>query len=583
MPVMWYYYAYSALVGRHMTGDSMERSRRLLDALRRTPYMTADNLVRAYRLPRTDVRRRLNGMEERGFISHVRHALLRRRSARRYCLTGDGVAELATLTGASVDTLMSHRGGTYKGLAYLRKRLDILACAYQVVAAIAASYESGTLPVTVYTDGPIDAAVQLPGQPDGSRDPFWVGVMVARPEMGKSLEERLEGYRVRENMWEGRPAHSRPATLFVVTPDRLADRRMAQKVDRLYKQYTFIAPAPDVKSADASVWREPDEYDEGTWTLKEALQTTRGEDGDRPDAPASQPYKRAALPRRMPPPGPDLTIADKKVVYTLADWPLATAAQLAIFAGLGEAKVLASMTALRKHGLAHSAVTDPDILYGLTDKGCALIAEAARGSVKDALRSWSSEPDERGRFAGSRLRTRWGERRHTAMIYDTVARFGKVARRRHGVDFALIPDHQNMITFPVEGYRFPRKIVPDATIMLQRVDRRDVLLLEVEQGNLSFTEMKQRLLRYGLYFETDRPYQDFGEWPYIAVVLKDSAFEGRFLVAQRQAELEDMPILTTTPERLDHNPLGPFGAVWRTPTNLAALIEFENWDLVEQE
>ena len=214
MLVMWYYYAYSALVGRHMTGDSMERSRRLLDALRRTPYMTADNLVRAYRLPRTDVRRRLNGMEERGLISHVRHALLRRRSARRYCLTGDGVAELAHLTGVSAETLMAHRGATYKGLAYLRKRLDILACAYQVVAAIAASYERGTLPVTVYTGRTYRCRGSAAGAARRlSRTHSGLASWCARPEMGKSLEERLEGYRVRETMWEGRPAQSRPGDL----------------------------------------------------------------------------------------------------------------------------------------------------------------------------------------------------------------------------------------------------------------------------------------------------------------------------------------------------------------------------------
>ena len=55
--------------------------------------------------------------------------------------------------------------------------------------------------------------------------------------------------------------------------------------------------------------------------------------------------------------------------------------------------------------------------------------------------------------------------------------------------------------------------MPDATIMLQRADQLDVLFLEVEQGNLSFDQMEQRLSRYRLYFETGKPRQDFGVWP----------------------------------------------------------------------
>ena len=134
----------------------------ILDALSKSPYMTVGDLVACYRWPETSTRALINRAEEAGLIASVPHALLQRNRARRYCLTGEGVKALSEMREMDVSDLMARRGATYKGLSYLRPRLDILACAYRVCAAITGSYESGAMPMKIYTGGPVDAVVHLP-------------------------------------------------------------------------------------------------------------------------------------------------------------------------------------------------------------------------------------------------------------------------------------------------------------------------------------------------------------------------------------------------------------------------------------
>ena len=180
--------------GWTMTGDAYDRVAVILGALSWTPYMTVDDLVEIHRLPRTNTCNLLEKMVSMGDVAYLPHALLRRNASRRYCLTGNGVEALADMMEVETSTLLHRRGATYKGLAYLRKRLDSLACAYAAVAAIARRYDGAGISTTVYTRGPLDAAVQFPGPPNGTNDPFWVGIMAVRPDIGKALESRLSEY-----------------------------------------------------------------------------------------------------------------------------------------------------------------------------------------------------------------------------------------------------------------------------------------------------------------------------------------------------------------------------------------------------
>ena len=551
---------------------------RILDALARTPYMTVEDLGECYRCPITSTRALLKQAEADNLVASVGHALLRRKKSERFCLTGDGVKALAEMLHVPMQLIMVRRGATYLGLSYLRKRLDILACLYRVYAAIAELYESCVVPMTIYTSAPIDAVVHLPGPPSGVDDPYWVGIMVDRPNLGQSMREKLAHYEGRPS----RPAHPRPPALLVLTPNRPVNHYVVQTLRTRHSGEAFIAPAPDVMSAYSRVWTQRTAAGDRL-SMEDVLD--EAENPYATPAPTLERYARAALPRPTPPPNLDLGVSDKKVLCALAYWPLATRDHLPPFADLGQAQTLAAMTRLRKHGLAHTADRSSEPLYALTEAGYRWLTKAARGSEIAVLKKWSSKRNEKREWTGSALRTRAGEPGHIRMIYDVVHAFGAGARARPDIiqEYALLPDHLSRIEFPVDDSRYPRVIVPDATIILERERRRDVLLLEVEQGRPSPSKMEGRLASYGTYYEDRRPAMDHGATPYIAVILRDAAYESQFLLAQRRARLAHLPILTTIPERLDRNFLGPFGAVWRTPRNLGAMLQYENWRRVREE
>ena len=150
-----------------------QRGKRMIrDLLSLGPYQTVDDVAGITRMGRTIVREWLDQMVEDGQVGHVSHALLGRNSSERYCLVREGVGALEGSSRKPEPSLLARRGATNKGLSELRKRIDVLACVYRLVAAIASCYPRGAVDLTVYTGGPLDAAVQLPGPPGGGQGPL---------------------------------------------------------------------------------------------------------------------------------------------------------------------------------------------------------------------------------------------------------------------------------------------------------------------------------------------------------------------------------------------------------------------------
>ena len=128
-----------------------------------------------------------------------------------------------------------------------------------------------------------------------------------------------------------------------------------------------------------------------------------------------------------------------------------------------------------------------------------------------------------------------------------------------------------------------REVVDDGQTERTTREWRDAVLVEVEQGAPYSEEMKKRLASYARYYGADRPRVDYGTLPCIAVLLKDDDMVARFLAAQRAAQLTGLHVETTIPDWLAGDPLGPFGAVWRTPRNLDVKCHYLQWHEVEKE
>ena len=198
-----------------------ERTVDMLEDLACGPHMTVDEMGKRHGWGRDGLRKRLADAAANGYVGSVPHALVGRNASQRFCLTREGVKILAENLGVRVETVMDRPGTTNRALVLWRRRLDILACVYRTVVAMAEIYEAGDVCTHLYSAGPLDAAVRVPGPPGRSDDPFWLGVMVARPAF------RLKDFGLR--LWEyGRAREHRPAALLVISPNRMEDRGVAR-------------------------------------------------------------------------------------------------------------------------------------------------------------------------------------------------------------------------------------------------------------------------------------------------------------------------------------------------------------------
>ena len=474
-----------------------ERRLQILKELSYNPFMSMADMMDTHGWKRTTLRDHLKEMEaEPRLISHVKHSLEGRNPTRRYHLTRAGVTRVTEEESDS--PIMDRVGTTGKGLATYHALIDNLAGVYRCASAIARCYDDPDLRIHLLSAGPLDAVVRLPDAP------YSLGVMVYRPALSTAYFEKKVRY-------YAKAGPDRPSVLLVASPGAMADHTVARLVALNYRGVTAIAPIEQVGDPNARVWREPTSYNDERrlWTTRDLLDRVPRE-VIRKFRPRVEPVERAALPRAGWKPAIVLTNGERRALYTVFDWPLASRDVIATLAELTEGTLTKVEVALQKRGLVQSVpVNEEEEGFVLTDKGIVYVCRAARADYENGKGLWSAAVDEDARFRGGNLNKLVHDFRHTKMVYDIARQFkvGAALVRARGI--RITPAHKVERYFRPDSERHTRSIRPDAVIDVRLADAmRYVLLLEAERGHMSRRYMENRLKHYERYFREERSKHD---------------------------------------------------------------------------
>lgn len=119
------------------------------------------------------------------------------------------------------------------------------------------------------------------------------------------------------------------------------------------------------------------------------------------------------------------------------------------------------------------------------------------------------------------------------------------------------------------------RVRPDGYGLLRRGGRLFGFFLEYDRGTMRSRDYGRKFGAYYHYRERGLYARDYEGFPTILVVTIPAA-EARIAKAARKAEIgrvPPLPILLTTRDLLDRDPLGMLGPVWRTPTG----VERRQW------
>jgi hypothetical protein len=111
------------------------------------------------------------------------------------------------------------------------------------------------------------------------------------------------------------------------------------------------------------------------------------------------------------------------------------------------------------------------------------------------------------------------------------------------------------------------RVRPDGYGLLRRGGRLFGFFLEYDRGTMRRGNYLRKFGAYRRYRERGWYARDYEGFPTILMVTVPGA-EGRIAAAARDTGIggdAPLPILLTTRELLDREPLGMFGPVWRTP------------------
>ena len=252
----------------------------------------------------------------------------------------------------------------------------------------------------LYRSGPLDAALRLSGD-------RWLGVMVKRPAFGGSyFRDRIQFARTTALGLSG---------LFIVVPTRADTLDSLNAARRLGRIGCVVSQAEQAGDATADVWSVP-RHSDTCLSLSEVLEAF--------SAPARSPRRRIYSEEYEPSDdiaGPrPLSLQDKRLIHTIADWPLADLARLSRLAGRGRRGTRKTLERLRGLGLVHTVRLGGVGWYALGDHGIDLVSAASRTRAHVNRRSWSPKRTESGLLRGTKLRKLAREIDHTQMAHQFI-------------------------------------------------------------------------------------------------------------------------------------------------------------------
>ena len=522
----------------------------LLGVLAEMPFLDRLELAAVTGWSRGAVYRGVGKLEQGGYVASVPHATGVIARTRRYRLTAHGVRRLAGDGGDAVDGLLRDRPVSRQWQRLLLERLDGVAVIYRLAAAV--SSLAHTIGFRWYRADPLDAALTLPG-----------GRTLGILRLGHTADRTGFAKRV-WRLGQG----PLPGVVLVLVPDEVRLRHARRLLARapVNALLTLEADAA-LAGSERRIWRPPS----GNAALALGYALERLRPGG--ELPSEEPLSKAVLPNdgetAVDALSALLTLAGKRALDLLADWPWLSRRELASLLNVSEPRASQLVVSLEGHGL----VARPEGAGGrlaLSDAGLALLARRIRSSVSAARKRWSVSPIDTARpmhwrnVSGGRSRQLLRNLDHTSAVHGFIAALAVQARSLGWEVVQLDPPHRASRHFP-HGGRL-RAVHPDACGLLRRGSDTWAFLLEWERRAVRPATMTQHLAPYLRYYSTPRPTDDQGVRPAVLVVFDDGIAAGHFLrLAGREIQRAGTRVPLLVSHRSDIQALGPLGRAWRVP------------------
>ncbi|MCY3646795.1 MAG: winged helix-turn-helix transcriptional regulator [Chloroflexi bacterium] len=526
--------------------------RALLRQLAETPFADRPELAAFSGWSPATVYDAVGRLEDSGLVEGLPHATELIPPTRRFCLTAEGVLQLAREEGVATERMLRNRPLSAHWRRLLLGRLDGVASIYRMAGAVVDL--DGPVGLRWYRASPLDVALL----PSGGRI---LGVVRQGPVAGRTaFSKRLR------RLFE-RPL---PAALLLLIPDEVRLRH-ARRLLRGAPLPTFLAQERRAVKAGPGerIWRLPSLS--GVLTLEEALSVVR-RSGLAPSEPLP---RRVLLPLRFRPGDPRLAPSslgrsEKRTLDALYDWPWITVEALAGLLGVSPAHASRLALGLERHGLALRITLARRHRLVLSDRGLSLLARRDRSSVGKALKRWSAAPVEPDPFewrnvSGSRSRQLLRNLEHTEAVHGFMAALAVQARGLGWEVIQLDPPHRASRYF---RYRERlHSVRPDGFGLLRREGRTWPFFLEWERRAVRPATMRRRLAPYLLYHATERPLEDHGARPAVLIVFDGEIPQAHFLrVASEAMERAGIEVPLWVSHRDAVAELGPLDpAAWRRP------------------
>ena len=531
--------------------NSKSHELEMLRLLASMPFLDRLGMAQVSALSRSVVYETVVDMERAGLLASAPHATELTSPSRRYCLTAEGVNELARLADVAVEELLRCRPVSRQWRRILVDRLDALAVIHRLAATIAGVRLP--LRLRLYRALPLEAALALP---EGRT----LGVV----RYGTSADATAFAKRL-WRLGQG----PLPGVVLVVVPDRVRLRR-AQRLLARNGVNALVALESEVVRADsdARAWRTL--HGEASLNLGYVLERLRP--GGR--IPEEKPPNKPSLPgnlsedlRRAP--AVLMRPAEKRVLDLLADWPWLSQKDLAAILGVSETRASRAVAPLVERGLAARQRIAGGRL-SLTDLGLAGLARRDRSSVALARRRWSVSPgntrnaDGWRSVSGRRSRQLLRNLEHTAAVHGFLAALSRSARELGWEVVQLDPPHRAARHFQYQGAI--RAVHADAFGLLRHGPETWPFFLEWERRAVRPSTMTRRLAPYLRYYSTQGPADDHGTAPAVLVVFDDPIAATHFLfLAEREIPAADVHLPLLVAHRQELEDRGPLGWAWRAP------------------
>ena len=522
-----------------------------------------------------------------GLVDRVKHGGMfasPRAHSYRWFLTGEGVNELADALGHHPNDLLREYPVSAAWQSSILGRVDTAQVVYRLR----------------------DLAVQASGERchwhwhredwrDGTLEVGESCYLHVR-RLGDAMTRRATASRLGEMMedWKlGRMG----AVLFIVT-----SYTMMRFVERWLRDnaggvYAWTVREKDMFSRDAlrNIWHVPTSTGIRQHSMKRMLDPVPARIDERTSSFVKMPsYERVTLPPRMGRLARQQSLSSdfsalsppaRRVFDIVADWALISQTEALGISGMSKrnwqkiARQLAGEGLIRGFELKGATHSQRRARYGLTDKGCKIIARRDRVLERQLSSLWSvmggggtaSWQLSLVSLSGTGIQQLAKELKHTDGVHQAVSLLAQGCRSGEGVELVeVLPAHRSERWFKMKRGGQSRAVKPDASGAIRTDQGLIPFMLEYEERAITPSAMKSVIRKYVNYFDSPASVEDWGGFPVALITFGDVAAASRF--TQYTAKNMPLPRLfggTALPVYVTSIPAmesyGALGDIWFQP------------------